>query len=129
MTATDDRTELSAQDPGLRDANRRAKREGWVRRGPLLPALAFTVIITQLPFIATLVFSFRNYNTNHPERYGWAGFSNYKEVFRNPQILRDVWHTIELTVSVVLVSLILGLCIALLLNRKFLALVTFSWAA
>ena len=95
----------------------------------MLPALAFTVIITQLPFIATLVFSFRNYNTNHPERFGWAGFSNYKEVFQNPQILRDVWHTIELTVSVVLVSLILGLCIALLLNRKFLALVTFSWAA
>ena len=114
-----DRAAPSAQDPAVRDANRRAKKEAWVRRGPLLPALAFTIIITQLPFLATLVFSFRNYNTNHPERYGWAGFANYRKVFKDPQLVKDILHTIELTLTVVLVSLILGLGIALLLNRKF----------
>ena len=120
MTVTDQpRTELSAQDPAVRDANRRARKEGWTRRGPLLPALIFTIVITQLPFIATLVFSFRRWNTNHPEKYSWAGFYNYKQVFKDPQMLKDIWHTIELTVTVVLVSLVLGLCIALLLNRKF----------
>lgn len=120
MTLTDhDRAEVSAQDPAVLDANRRAKKEGWTRRGPLLPALAFTIIITQLPFLATLVLSFRNYNTSHPERYSWAGFSNYKKVFQDPQLLQDIGHTIELTVTVVLVSLIFGLGIAILLNRKF----------
>ena len=34
-------------------------------------------------------------------------------------LLKDIWHTIELTVVVVVVSLILGLGIALLLNRSF----------
>lgn len=115
-----DRAAPGNQDPAVRDANRRAKKEAWVRRGPLLPALAFTIIITQLPFVATLVFSFRNYNTNHPERYGWAGFANYKKVFKDPQLVKDIFHTIELTLTVVLVSLIFGLGIALLLNRKFL---------
>ncbi|SDO97676.1 carbohydrate ABC transporter membrane protein 1, CUT1 family [Nakamurella panacisegetis] len=120
MTVTDQpRTALSAQDPAVRDANRRARKEGWTRRGPLLPALVFTIVITQLPFLATLVFSFRRWNTNHPNRYGWAGFDNYVKVFKDKQMLKDIWHTVELTVTVVLVSLVLGLCIALLLNRKF----------
>jgi len=81
--------------------------------------MTFTVIVTQLPFIATLIISFRNWNTNHPERYGWAGFKNYKRVFTDSQLLKYVWHTVELTVVVVLVSLIFGLGIALLLNRSF----------
>ena len=32
-------------------------RQGWVRRGPLLPALVFTIIVTQLPFLLTLWYS------------------------------------------------------------------------
>jgi len=33
------------------------RRQGWVRRAPLLPALVFTIIITQLPFLVTLYYS------------------------------------------------------------------------
>jgi sorbitol/mannitol transport system permease protein len=101
------------------DVNRKARKEGWVRRGPLLPALIFTIIVTQLPFVVTLVLSFRRYNTNHPNQYGWAGLANYKRVFTDKTMLRDVWNTVVITVGVVLISLILGLGIALLLNRKF----------
>ena len=110
---------LSPDDPAVRDANRRAKKEGWLRRGPLLPALVFTIVITQIPFVLTLIFSFRNYNTNRPDRYGWAGFANYKKVFTDPTILKDIVNTVILVVGVVGTSLILGLGIALLLNQKF----------
>ncbi len=99
---------------------RQARRDGWIRRAPLLPALVFGIIVTQLPFLVTFVFSFRRWNTNHPDRYGWAGFANYERVFTDPRILSDIWHTIELTLVVVGVSLALGLGIALLLNRQFL---------
>ncbi len=118
-TAEKDQARIDARDPAVRDANRRAKREGWVRRGPLLPALIFTIVVTQLPFLVTVVFSFRRYDTNHPNQYGWAGFANYKRVFTDKTMLKDVFNTIELTVVVVLVSLVLGLGIALLLNRNF----------
>jgi sorbitol/mannitol transport system permease protein len=112
-------TAISPTSPVALSVNRRARREGWLRRGPLLPALVFGIIVTQLPFIATFVFSFRRWNTNHPDRYGWAGLTNYKTVFSDSRILRDIWNTVQLTVVVVLVSLALGLGIALLLNRRF----------
>jgi sorbitol/mannitol transport system permease protein len=91
-----------------------------MRRVPLLPALIFTIIMTQLPFVATLVISFMNWNAYRPDKRGFAGLSNYVKVFTDPDLLRAVWVTILMTVTVVLVSLILGLVIALLLNRAFL---------
>ena len=42
-------------------------KKGWARRAPLLPALLFVVIMTQLPFLATLVISFTNWNANYPD--------------------------------------------------------------
>ena len=34
---------------------------------PLLPALVFIVIMTQLPFVATILVSFTNWNANYPD--------------------------------------------------------------
>ena len=117
MTVTAEPTQIDAAI--LAKVNRQAKREAWVRRGPLLPALVITVLLTQLPFLFTIVLSFRRYNTNHPERYGWAGLANFKAVFTSSTILHDVSNTIFLVITVVLVSLVLGLGIALLLNQDF----------
>jgi sorbitol/mannitol transport system permease protein len=94
-------------------------KQAWIRRIPLLPALVFTIILTQLPFVATLVISFMNWNAYRPELRGFAGLSNYATVFTDADLLRSVWVTILMTVTVVLVSLLLGLGIALLLNRVF----------
>jgi polyol transport system permease protein len=91
----------------------------WARRAPLLPALIFTIIVTQLPFVATLVISFMNWNAYYPDERGFAGFDNYKRVFTDQNMLDSVITTITLTATVVLVSLLLGLVIALLLDRKF----------
>jgi len=38
--------------------DRRRRSEQWSRRGSLLPALIFTIVVTQLPFVVTLVTSF-----------------------------------------------------------------------
>jgi sorbitol/mannitol transport system permease protein len=97
------------------------KRTGdWARRAPLLPALIFMIVVTQLPFIATLGISFMDWNAYYPNERGFAGFANYRRVLTDVNMRDAVLTTIELTVSVVLVSLILGLLIALLLDRKFL---------
>ncbi|AJT69120.1 hypothetical protein T261_7522 [Streptomyces lydicus] len=89
------------------------------RRTPLLPALAFLIIVTQLPFVATVVISFLRWNALAPENRGVAGFANYRAVFTDPALRSSVWTTILLTVTVVLVSLLLGLGLALLLDRSF----------
>ena len=91
----------------------------WARRAPLLPALIFTILMTQLPFVATIVISFMNWNAYYPEERGFAGVDNFARVFTDTNTRKAVWVTILLTVSVVLICLALGLGIALLLDRKF----------
>jgi sorbitol/mannitol transport system permease protein len=91
----------------------------WARRAPLLPALIFLIIVTQLPFVGTLVISFMNWNAYYPDEIGFAGFDNYRRVLTDVTTRDSIITTIVLTVSVVLVSLVLGLVIALLLDRAF----------
>jgi polyol transport system permease protein len=91
----------------------------WARRAPLLPALVFTIIVTQLPFVVTLIVSFMDWNAYFPDERGFAGLSNYASVLTDVNMRRAIWVTVVLTVVVVLVSLLLGMGIALLLDRKF----------
>ena len=96
------------------------KRSGnWARRAPLMPALIFVIVMTQLPFATTLVISFMNWNAYYPDERGFTGFDNFVRVFTDTNTRQAVFVTILLTVSVVLLSLLLGLGIALLLDRKF----------
>ena len=92
--------------------------EGLGRRFPLLPALVFTIILTQIPFVATIIISFMNWEANYPNEIAGT-LNNYVQVFTDPALRSSVFFTIVLTVTVVLVSLALGLGISLLLNRKF----------
>jgi sorbitol/mannitol transport system permease protein len=91
----------------------------WARRAPLLPALIFLIIVTQLPFVITLVISFMNWNAYYPDERGFTGFDNYRRVLTDVNTRDSIITTIQLTVSVVLVSVVLGLLIALLLDRAF----------
>ena len=91
----------------------------WARRAPLLPALIFLIIVTQVPFVITLVISFMNWNAYYPDERGFAGVDNFRRVLTDVNTRDSIITTIQLTVSVVLVSLVLGLLIALLLDRAF----------
>ena len=91
----------------------------WARRAPLLPALIFMIVLTQLPFVATLVISFMNWNAYYPDERGFAGLDNFRRVFTDANMRHSVVTTILLTASVVIISLVLGMLIALLLDRKF----------
>ncbi len=120
MTTLQDRSPASAgQSQALmREVNRKAKKEAWLRRGPLLPALVFTVVVTQLPFVVTLFIAFRRYDADKPKISGWT-LRNFKAVFTDKIILQDMLNTVQLVLVVVLTALVFGLGIALLLNRSF----------
>lgn len=116
---------MSAQDtmttePAVAQSNSQlAKAGAWARRAPLLPALIFMIIVTQLPFVATVVISFMNWNAYYPNDRGFAGIDNFKTVLTDVNARQAIFVTIGLTVGVVVVSLVLGLIMALLLDRKF----------
>ncbi|MFI5705089.1 carbohydrate ABC transporter permease [Streptomyces xanthochromogenes] len=94
-------------------------RGSWSRRAPLLPALVFLVVVTQLPFVGTLVISFMRWNALAPDDRGFGGFANYKAAVTDPDLRSSLVTTVVLTAAVVLVSLLLGLGLALLLDRRF----------
>lgn len=98
---------------------RRRLPRAWARRAPLLPALVFMAIVTQLPFLATLVISFLDWNALRPDERGFAGFENYTQVLSDPASRSSLLTTVQLTAGVVLLSLVLGLGAALLLIGKF----------
>jgi len=114
-------TSRGGQAVGTPPPPRRGPRRSadWARRAPLLPALIFLIVLTQLPFLATLVISFMNWNAYYPDERGFAGLDNFQRVFTDVNMRDSVITTIVLTATVVLVSLLLGLIIALLLDRKF----------
>ncbi len=92
--------------------------ESWIRRVPLVPALVFMFIVTQLPFVLTLWYSFQRYNLNFPTApRDFPTFWNYDQIFGDHVFRTAVLNTVLLTAVPVIASVLFGMGIALLLNR------------
>lgn len=96
-----------------------SRAEGWRRRGPLLPALIFMVVVTQIPFLVTLYYSTQSWNLVRPGSRQFNWLNNYVEVFKDRQFWTVTLNTVFLIVGTVIISVVLGLVFALLLDRKF----------
>ena len=97
-----------------------SRRERWQRRLPLLPALIYIVIVTQIPFLVTLWYSFQNYFWDVPGGAHFTGLSNYTQVFSSAPFRSALYRSVVMTTISVIVAMILGVLFALLLDRKFL---------
>jgi polyol transport system permease protein len=96
----------------------------WRRRLPLLPALIFLVLVTQLPFVVSIYYSLTNLKDKTqsliPQPTRFVGLDNYRTLLSN-QFFRDaMWTSVKMTVLAVLLSLFFGTAFAILLDRKFL---------
>jgi sorbitol/mannitol transport system permease protein len=85
----------------------------------VLPALLFSIVLTQIPFLLTIVFSTLNWNQLRPDEIRFTGLGNYAAVFSSPEFLQSLWATVSITASSVVLSLVLGMVLALLLDRAF----------
>jgi len=108
-----------AAAPAPRQPRGQGRAAAWSKRAPLLPALVFLVVVTQLPFVATLVISFLGWNALYPDERHFTGLDNYRTAFSDDALRTSIVTTVVLTAVVVLVSLALGLGLALLLDRQF----------
>ena len=98
---------------------RYALSESWRRRLPLLPALLFTIALTQVPFVMSIWYSLTDWQVVPPGPRKFVGLDNYGKLFSDHFFRQAVWTSIELTVVPVLGALVLGAGFALLLDRKF----------
>jgi sorbitol/mannitol transport system permease protein len=128
MTMTEPRSDAPTATGSAHPFRRRPQKDrattlaragDWARRAPLLPALIFVIAVTQVPFLITIIVSLFNWEALYPNDIGFAWLSNYITVFSDEALRGAVVTTILLTVTVVLVSLLFGLGIALLLDRTF----------
>ncbi|GAA4700632.1 sorbitol/mannitol transport system permease protein [Promicromonospora umidemergens] len=119
-TSTVDRLEGKRRDARSEASARPISRaEGWRRRGPLLPALIFTVIVTQLPFLLTIWYSLHSRNLLRPESDLFVGLRNYLDIARDSTFRQTALNSVVITLGCVLVAMILGIVLALLLDRPF----------
>lgn len=109
-------TELASREAAKQA---RLRRERWTRRLPLLPALIFTILVTQIPFVMNLWYSLTEWKITPPTPRAFIGFDNYVTLFTNTFFRSAVWITVVMTVGAVALSVLLGLGIALLLDREF----------
>ncbi|WP_197320860.1 carbohydrate ABC transporter permease [Saccharomonospora sp. NB11] len=114
-------TTVLAEEATTRQVQPRPRRREnpWKRRAPLLPALVFTIAVTQVPFLLTVVYSFQSWNLVRPGSQHFVGFDNYVDVLTDSQFRGAMLNTVLLTVVCVFVSMALGLGLALLLDRAF----------
>jgi polyol transport system permease protein len=95
----------------------------WRRRLPLLPALLYAVVVTQLPFLVSIYYSFTNLKDRTqsliPEPTKFVGIDNYKQIFSDSFFRQAMWTSVQMTVLAVVLSLVFGTLFALLLDRKF----------
>ncbi|MGB3486366.1 MAG: sugar ABC transporter permease [Mycobacterium sp.] len=122
MTDTGTDTDQAARVRKIRESQNVgvSRAEGWRRRGPLLPALIFMIVVTQIPFVFTLYYSTLSWNLVRPGSRQFVGLDNYIAVVQDSQFWSVAMNTVILIVGVVVISAFLGLLIALLLDRAFL---------
>lgn len=86
---------------------------------PLLPALIFTIILTQIPFLLTIWYSLRSWNLLNPASDVFVGLQNYAAIFTDRTFRQVALNSVLYTLGCVAGAMLLGIGLALLLDRKF----------
>jgi sorbitol/mannitol transport system permease protein len=93
--------------------------DSWRRRLPLLPALLFMILLTQVPFVLSIWYSLTDWKVVPPGPREFVGLDNYDRLLNDNFFGEAIWTSVRLTVFPVIGSLVLGTAFALLLDRKF----------
>src|SRR6266576_52718 len=92
----------------------------WIQQNKFVaPALIFAIVITQAPFLLTIWFSLQKWNLLRPENSRFNGIGNYLDLFQTSEFLSALINTVILVTASVLISLVLGLLFAELVNSRF----------
>lgn len=83
----------------------------------MAPSVVLLFVWMIVPLVITLWFSFQQYNPLNPIRDGFVGFSNYALFYSNPAFLQSILNTLVLVGSVLLITVIGGILLALLIDQ------------
>jgi sorbitol/mannitol transport system permease protein len=87
----------------------------WLQAPSIIVLLLWMIV----PLSMTVYFSTIRYHLLYPNRSGFVGLSNYEFFYTDPSFWPAVVNTLILVGSVLIISVVLGLAVALLIDRTF----------
>lgn len=103
-----------------RKKSKRARREAVWGLIFLSPWLIGFLLWIFLPMVASLLFSFTNYNLIHPEETRWVGLVNYLQFFKDPVVRQSTVISMRFALISLPIAIVHPILIAALLNNKHL---------
>jgi sorbitol/mannitol transport system permease protein len=86
----------------------------------ILPSIIIVAIITQAPFLITIVFSFLRWNVKLPwQGISFTGLSNFMDIFTDSEFYQVLANTLVIVVVSLLFCTVFSILLGLLLNRNF----------
>lgn len=85
----------------------------WI--GPAMAVIFLMVLYPAYEMIRTSLMNIDETGTSH----GFTGFSNYRTLFRNPNLVAVLERTVVWTISIVVVTVLISLPVAQILHAKF----------
>ncbi len=84
----------------------------------IAPSIAIILFVVLLPLLFSLYTSFTNYRLIRPDTlWDWVGFRNYERIFGDADFWWAFLRTIIFLTIALNLELVLGLCLALLINK------------
>ena len=83
---SDTQSSIAASTPPVKQ-----KREP--RRWLSAPGILFLVLVTQIPFVLTIYYSFRGWNLLRPDSNTFVGLQNYGRILQNEDFYVILWNT------------------------------------
>lgn len=84
-----------------------------------LPAIIFIALLMVFPIFYTLYLSFTNWNLTSGMPAQFVGLGSYLRILSEPRFLHALGRTLTFTVFAVAIEVVLGVAIAIILNRAF----------
>ena len=98
----------------------RRRQDQWLGVLLVLPAVLFVVIFVLGPLFSTIVLSFYSRHLTAPNQPStFVGLRNYRYIFGQGVVQPALLNSVFISAATVLIQFLLGLAIALLLNRQF----------
>ncbi|MEJ8815475.1 sugar ABC transporter permease [Variovorax ureilyticus] len=88
-------------------------------RALMAPAVLVLVLWMLAPLLMSIYFSFVNYNLMQPGERTFNGLANFEYFITDPDFWPAVWNTLMLIGSVIVITVVLGVALALLVNEPF----------
>ncbi|MFP3565552.1 carbohydrate ABC transporter permease [Paraburkholderia sp. SIMBA_030] len=97
----------------------RETRKAASARWLVTPSTAVLVLWMAIPLAMTIWFSFTHYNLLNPDAKGFAGIDNYQYLATDPSFGPSIGHTLELIVATLVITVVGGVLMSVLFDRKF----------